>query len=150
MTSSPQTRHSPSRTTPSPAREDNACVRDQLAGGEANADPARILETTGGHTPTALGAIPHGTTHRPQKFNDLPPAQQAGIICNDPRFQKFAAMRSGFPNQQFNATAAAEYLRTICQIASRSQLNSSSPAQSRLQSLRTEFDAWAGKIATPR
>lgn len=35
MTSSPQTRHSPSRTTPSPAREGNACVRDQLADREA-------------------------------------------------------------------------------------------------------------------
>ena len=27
-------------------------------------------------------------------FADLPPAQQAGILCNDPEFQRFAALRA--------------------------------------------------------
>lgn len=85
-----------------------------------------------------------------QRFDDMPPATQAGIICNDDRFQRFAATRSGMPDEQFSATAAAEYLRTICLIDSRRQLNTSSAAQHRFQTLRTEFDAWIGKIATPR
>ncbi|MDF3413257.1 hypothetical protein HKX54_02225 [Sulfitobacter sp. M57] len=85
-----------------------------------------------------------------QKFDDLNPAEQAGIICNDARFQKFAATRSGLPGEQFNATAAAEYLRTVCQITSRRQLNHRGHAYCRFMALRTEFDAWTGKIATPR
>ena len=85
-----------------------------------------------------------------QRFDDLPPAQQAGILCNDPRFQRFAAIRCGMPNQLFTASAAAHYLRDCCQIESRRALATSQAALTRFQTLRTEFDAWAGKIATPR
>lgn len=85
-----------------------------------------------------------------QRFEDLDPAQQAGILCNDPRFQAFAAVRSGFHDQRFNSSAAAEYLRTCCQVESRKQLNWRGHAFLRFQKLRTEFDAWTGKIATPR
>lgn len=90
------------------------------------------------------------TTRPRQRFDDLNPAQQAGILCNDPRFQQFAASRCGMPGQQFNASAAAQYLRDRCQIGSRKQLTTSQAAQAKFQILRTEFDAWTGKIATPR
>lgn len=83
-------------------------------------------------------------------FKALPPPQQAGILCNDPRFQKFAAMRCGYPNVQFTSTSAAEYLRICCNIESRRELATSDEATTKFQSLRTEFDAWTGKIATPR
>ena len=85
-----------------------------------------------------------------KRFDDMDPAQQAGILCNDPRFQKFAASRCGMRGQQFSACAAAQYLRDCCQIESRKQLTTSEAAQQKFQILRTEFDAWTGKIATPR
>lgn len=85
-----------------------------------------------------------------QRFDDLPPAQQAGIICNDDRFQRFAAKRCGFPDGQFSTSAAAEYLRDCCKITSRRDLNTDPQALARFQTLRTEFDAWTGKIAAPR
>ena len=88
--------------------------------------------------------------HTRQRFDDMDPAQQAGILCNDPRFQRFAASRCGMQGEQFSASAAAQYLRECCQIQSRSQLTTSQSAQLKLQILRTEFDAWIGKIATPR
>ena len=84
-----------------------------------------------------------------KRFDDLPPAQQAGILCNDPRFQKFAATRCGAPAEQFNAAAAAQYLRDCCQLDSRRALSSSQAALNKFLILRTEFDAWIGKIATP-
>jgi hypothetical protein len=80
----------------------------------------------------------------------MPPAQQAGILCNDPQFQKFAAVRCGLPRQQFTASATAEYLRDCCQINSRAMLNISKPAQAQFAALRTEFDAWSGRIAQQR
>lgn len=85
-----------------------------------------------------------------RQFDQVPAAQQAGILCNDPRFQRFAATRCGFPDTEFNAHAAAEYLRDCCRIDSRSRLNTDSAAMKRFQTLRTEFDAWTGRIAAQR
>jgi hypothetical protein len=83
------------------------------------------------------------------RLNDMPPAKQAGILCNDPQFQKFAAIRSGLPETKFCASAAAQYLRETCKIKSRRELNTDAAAQSNFAALRTTFDAWAGRIATP-
>ncbi len=90
-------------------------------------------------------------THKPrQRFEDMSPAQQAGMLCNDPRFQKFAAVRCGMRDWQFNSNAAAKYLRDCCQIDSRKQLTTNAKARQKFQELRTEFDAWIGKIAPLR
>jgi hypothetical protein len=83
------------------------------------------------------------------RLSQIHPAQQAGILCNDPQFQKFAAIRSGVPGTQFCASAAAQYLREACNIASRRELNSDTSAQTKFAALRTTFDAWAGRIAAP-
>ncbi|WP_417257381.1 hypothetical protein [Celeribacter sp.] len=85
-----------------------------------------------------------------QPFDTLPVPQQAGIICNDPRFQRFAAIRSGLPDQSLTTSAAAEYLRTVCQIKSRRELATDAVAQTRFQAMRTDFDAWTGKIPNQR
>ena len=84
------------------------------------------------------------------RFENLKPAQKAGIMCNDPRFRKFAATRSGFPGEEFHASAAAEYLSDCCQITSRSELNTDPAALTLFNQLRTAFDAWSGRIARPR
>lgn len=83
-------------------------------------------------------------------FDQMLPAQQAGILCADDMFRRFAAERSNLPNQKFTPSAAAEYLRQHCQVNSRRDLNTSPTAQSRLATLRTDFDAWRGKIPTQR
>lgn len=85
-----------------------------------------------------------------QRFCDMPPSAQAGILSNDPRFQTFAARRCGYPGGQFTQGAAAEYIRQICKVRSRCDLLHDQPAADRFQALRTEFDAWTGKLATPR
>jgi hypothetical protein len=48
------------------------------------------------------------------------------------------------------ASAAAEYVRQICSVDSRRDLNTDPRANHAFQCLRTEFDAWAGRIPTPR
>ncbi|SEK63444.1 hypothetical protein [Pacificibacter marinus] len=83
------------------------------------------------------------------RLTQMHPAQQAGILCNDPQFQKFAAIRSGLPGTQFCASASAQYLREACNIASRRELNTDAAAQTKFAALRTTFDAWAGRIAAP-
>lgn len=88
--------------------------------------------------------------HAKRPFDSLPPMQQAGIMCNDPRFQKFAATRTGAPSDTLTNTGAAEYLRQICGIRSRRELENDHAAQTKFHALRTTFDAWLGKIANQR
>lgn len=87
-------------------------------------------------------------THQP--FNQMPAAQQAGILCNDPEFRKFTDAQTTTTGDASTITAAAEFVRTTCQIKSRSELNTDSQAAAKFAALRTDFDAWAGRIAAPR
>lgn len=81
---------------------------------------------------------------------ELTPANRAGILCNDPAFQRFSAIRSGFPGQQFTTTAAAEYVRGQCDITTRRDLNTNPAAAEKFAALQTAFDAWRGRIAAQR
>jgi len=85
--------------------------------------------------------------HRP--FSDLPPATQAGILCNDARFQAFAAQQCGLDIGRITPTAAAEYLRQTCGISSRRDRTSNRTANQKFQTVRTELDAWNGRIPSP-
>ncbi len=86
----------------------------------------------------------------PKFLDRCPPTVQAGILCADPQFQSFAAQNCGLAGQHFNRSAAAEYLRRVCQINTRAALNTSAAAQSHLAALRTSFDAWRGHAPQPR
>ena len=88
-------------------------------------------------------------THKIQRFDDLPPAQQAGMLCNDPRFQTFAASRCGAPSTQFNSSAAAEYLRDCCQIDIRKTLNSDAVGQRQKSAMGNSLDRKHPMILNP-
>lgn len=83
-----------------------------------------------------------------RRLEDLGPAQRAGILCNDATFRRFVATRLPGPWEAVTASAAAEWLRRECRIASRRDLETD--AASRFDALRTEFDAWRGKIPAQR
>lgn len=87
---------------------------------------------------------------RPRRLRTLPLPQQAGILSNDPAFQRFAAENSGLKGQQFSPEAAGEYIRQKCQITSRRQLARNDAAAARFRALQTDFDAACGRIAEPR
>lgn len=74
--------------------------------------------------------------------------QQAGILCNDLTFQKFIGSRLRLA--PVSPEAAAEYLRCYCNIPSRRDLATNSEARIKFRILRTEYDAWRGRIASPR
>ena len=85
-----------------------------------------------------------------RRFNDLPVAQQAGMLCNENAFRQFVGARTIKSGVTVSSSAAAEYLRNFCEISSRRELNTNQPAQSKFQTLRTEYDAWRGRIADQR
>jgi len=95
------------------------------------------------------------TARTRQRFDDLPPAQQAGMLSNDEQFQTFAgkclALRDRTRSEaRLNPSATAEFIRRECKVASRADINTNPAAQRRFAQLRTEFDAWRGKIADQR
>jgi hypothetical protein len=76
--------------------------------------------------------------------------QQAGILCNDERFRAFVSDTLHLSASPCSPEAAAEYLRRFCHIQSRRDLATNIDARARFRILRTEFDAWSGRIASPR
>lgn len=79
------------------------------------------------------------------KLADLPLAQHAGILCNDEAFRRYVAARIDAPGAVMPSVAAA-FLRRHCQIPSRRDLATNPAAAARFEALRTEFDAWRGRI----
>ncbi|GAA4218519.1 hypothetical protein GGQ68_002487 [Sagittula marina] len=77
-------------------------------------------------------------------------ARRAAMLCQDTRFRRFAAQRSGLPTAEATTEAAAEYLRRFCHVTSRRDLDTDNDAATRFATLRTEFDAWTGRIASQR
>ncbi|UGQ24177.1 hypothetical protein [Brucella anthropi] len=68
-------------------------------------------------------------------------ARDAGIKCNDAAFKVFLEEKHGL-ERPLTADRAAQKLRTILGITSRSELNKDDAAADRWRSLRTSFEAW--------
>jgi hypothetical protein len=87
------------------------------------------------------------------QFDAMPPSRQAGILCNDLRFRRFVAHRLRLPTTRsasVSPQAAEEYLRRQCRVSSRRMLDTDNNAANRFRALRTDFDAWTGRIPSPR
>ena len=89
-------------------------------------------------------------TKTPRPFDDLPAPQQASILAADSQFQRFAGARCVKSGIQFSPEAAAQFIRSYCAIDSRRDLTTNAVAAKKFQALRTDFDAWAGRIQSQR
>lgn len=74
----------------------------------------------------------------------LLPAARAAMLCTDPAFARYVATAHDYPGD------TASFVRGWCDVASRRDLNTDPAAAARFETLRTEFDAWAGRIARPQ
>src|SRR5690606_31632494 len=68
-------------------------------------------------------------------------AQQAGILCNEPAFQRWVAEQP--PNLGGDVGPAA-YVRTRCGVASRADLDHDDAAAAKFRDLRADFKLWMG------
>lgn len=69
-----------------------------------------------------------------RKWSDLTPAQQAGIRCNEPAFQKWLGALG--PND------AADRIRRECNVTTRAALNTDPDAAMRWRGIDAEYSAW--------
>lgn len=72
---------------------------------------------------------------RRRDWNELPPATQAALRCDDPVFRKFLEFKklTGEP---------AELVRNICGVASRSQISTDKEAMKKWLELDKDYQAW--------
>lgn len=73
-------------------------------------------------------------TKAPREWIALSPSQQAGIRCNEARFQKFI--------DAIDADAAADYVRLFCGVLSRSEIKPDTTAAVRWAHLERDYQAW--------
>lgn len=73
-------------------------------------------------------------------WRDLPPAQQAGIRCEEPAFGSFLAEER--PDDFREVNDAADCVRLICGITSRRELNTNQKARVIWHQLNDQYEAW--------
>lgn len=72
-------------------------------------------------------------------WRDVPPSQQAGIRCDEPVFAAF--LKESYPDEWHESQDAAECVRLICAVESRSMLNDG-PFRVIWTQLNSQFEAW--------
>lgn len=81
-----------------------------------------------------------------RKFHDLPLSQQAALSCNDDRFQRFLAERDQKWGPPYTPEVAAERVREICGVGSRSAIVDEEPSGKHWRRLNSEFMAWVHDV----
>jgi hypothetical protein len=75
-----------------------------------------------------------------QHFDELTPAQQAGILCNDPEFRDFLAEEYG--GRPSDSASAAACVRDYCGIESRAALTENEAAAAKWRGLMESYRSW--------
>ena len=79
-------------------------------------------------------------------FDDLPPPQQAGIMCNEPRFRHWIIPDSLSPT----AEEAAWYVRERCKVESRAEIQPHTEALTIWLSILAAYRSDTGQLAEER
>ncbi len=77
-----------------------------------------------------------------RSFADMPLSQQCAIRCNEPQFRRFLA-RDVADFEMFDVTMAADEIRSLCKIASRSELDSNSTAAAIWRRIDDAYWGWS-------
>lgn len=86
-----------------------------------------------------------GTRAAPRRWDEMNPAQQAGIRCAEPAFQRFIHEERDIPCS--SDEEAAEFVRSLCGISSRAQLTTDKAAAAAWRELDGAFDMWMRAVA---
>ena len=115
---------------------------------------------TSGFDPEDGGSTPSPAAKPRTPWSDMPPAQQAGIRCADPKFMAFLTARMAAEDAFFKAhlvrppvetaDAAADVVREVCRVQSRAELMTNEVAAVLWRTLDTEYQEWAGMLPERR
>ncbi len=100
----------------------------------------------GQEKPVAVALLRSGGDAQPEPKEDKPKApmklsQQAGMLCNDPVFQRFVSEQY-FAGAPINTDEVVEVVRHRCEVQSRSEFDTDEAAARRWRKLHADFEAW--------
>lgn len=78
-----------------------------------------------------------------RSFDELPRSQQAGILCNEGRFQRYLGFAPGTKGVAYSSAA---HVRHVCGVKSRAELDTSPTAAGLWDDVVGHYEAW--KAAT--
>lgn len=84
------------------------------------------------------GAKPMVEIDKPGRVGSL--ARAAGILCNEGGFWQFLAEKGDY--QASSSGEAASYVRLICGVTSRAELDTNEDAGRKWRDLKTDYDIW--------
>lgn len=107
---------------------------------------AAIRDQERAPSPVSPAAKPQPVSDKPQAgakrdWRDMPPAQQAALRCSNPTFIAFLREEHG-DDWQAAGEDAAESVRIICGVSSRSLLNTEQRPRVIWKQLDDQFQAW--------
>lgn len=73
-----------------------------------------------------------------------PLSNEAGILCGIPKFREFLIYQFGCCNEMTDFVTA-EYVREICGVTSRAEIDSNPEAKAKFLKLRAEYMNWSSK-----
>lgn len=124
-------------------------VTFQLPDGDGSEHPFRHLKcgkNDGQRLALSVAVIADDETVEPESdkrsWEELPPAQQAGIRCNEPSFRKFLTEMQGRGDGPVSETEAAQVVRDVCCVRSRSEIRPHSPPAKLWNALESEYQTW--------
>lgn len=103
-------------------------------------EPAATPEVAQPPSPAKRTASGEASSRSRMDWRELQPAAQAGIRCADPVFWKFLEEQDGCETS--NADEAANVVRFLCQVKSRSELSTDHRKRVLWHQLDSQFLAW--------
>jgi hypothetical protein len=116
------------------ATPEDDTISPQAAGGHARAAAL---------TPERRTEIARSAAKK--RWHELSLAQQAGMLCSETPFRKFLAERDPELRQSFqvlDGDMAADEVRSICGVKSRSEIDGLPEAAAKFRKLEIEYRAW--------
>jgi hypothetical protein len=90
---------------------------------------------------SADNTLTAGGAHHNKSWHEMAPAQQAGLLCNEPSFGTFLREKvdqSGIVGPD----RAAEIVRDLCEVKSRSELSTNNEASMKWRGIVSDYRAW--------
>lgn len=129
---------------PRPDRE-AWCAVARLQGSEVT--PPATEDTVPSAQPAPV-PTPDKPARASKSWHEMDYAQQAGVLCNDPKFRAFLEDHfrhwnlKGYFIPERAAERAAQIVRECCQVESRSDIKPGTPAENRWNLLVSAYRAW--------
>lgn len=126
--------------------EEQALAAIAAFGWPTGVDPVPIaiarLAIASADTPRQEPSTPDGAKTK-TAFRDMRMANQAGMLCNEGAFHRFLAEKLKYPDHAaMTDKAAADYVRRLCNVASRKDIRPDATSGKRWERLVDEYRTW--------